>query len=126
LIIEGSAREIFRRNIIWFLTNKPVRLIFVEVKEMTMPSQPAKHPDLFGGETEIKQNKTETFISEWIRVANYRPSENKVERCKNCIHHQHWQYHTKYLHKCDLLGMSHSAATDIKVNFTCNNYERMG
>ena len=83
------------------------------------------HPDLFGGETEVKEKQPVTKISEWIRIAHYRPAENKVERCKNCIHCFRFKQ-SKAWHKCELFGMSHSGATDIKLNFVCDNYLRVG
>lgn len=54
-------------------------------------------------------------------VNNYRKSKSK-ERCKVCKHCGYVQYANSY-YKCDLLGLSSSPATDIRVNNVCDKFE---
>lgn len=94
--------------------------------EFIMESPVSNHPDLFGGETPaIDQMKLahESKYMIWKKSVHYRKSENKLERCGTCTHHSHGQYNTKYLHKCRLLGLTHSEATDIRVKNVCDKWE---
>ncbi len=87
------------------------------------------HPDLFTGESKVidkaKEAKASAYMI-WKKRFNYRKSDSNVERCKNCIHHADGMYHGKTYHKCELLGISHSPATDIRISSVCNNWERVG
>ena len=44
--------------------------------------------------------------------------------CKDCKYHHRFDYHYKYYHKCEKLGISNSEATDIRLkDVACNLYE---
>jgi len=58
-----------------------------------------------------------------IKLGNaYRLASDKTESCRYCIHRHHYKYHDKHYHKCDLIGVSHSEATDIRLKNTCNKF----
>jgi len=82
-----------------------------------------KHPDFFTGESEVKEN-TGHFSTYQIfkQRFHYRKSDDKKVKCGNCRHHISGEYHDKTLHKCELLGFSHSEATDIRVGHVCDKF----
>lgn len=50
--------------------------------------------------------------------------EGTKERCcKNCRHSVCFDYHDKNYYKCLLIGVSCSAATDIRLKNLCNRWE---
>lgn len=49
--------------------------------------------------------------------------QNKDKRCKTCAHLVQFNFGRKY-YKCELRGISHSHATDHRVNwFACGKYK---
>lgn len=87
--------------------------------------------DLFGNDILIsdylknpdkKEPNHESKYQKFKRENNYRKSSHKLERCKYCYNHTHGTYRTKYLHKCSLLGLSHSEATDIRTGHVCDKW----
>ena len=45
------------------------------------------------------------------------------QRCKDCRHLISGEYHDRIYHKCELYGMSHSAATDWRLSYpSCGMY----
>lgn len=67
--------------------------------------------DIFGGCTEPKEppkktNKFKTMQEQYGTLAELT--------CKECYHHERYDYHNKYYHKCKLWKQSHGAATDIR------------
>ena len=78
--------------------------------------------DMFGVEI-VTVKKYGSKYLEFKGVNNYRKSDNKEVRCKTCEYYMTGDYHTKTLHKCELLGVSHSEATDLRVNNVCDKWE---
>lgn len=56
--------------------------------------------------------------------AGYRNSTDS-RKCDNCLYCNVYRYHGKNYRKCQLIGVSHSAATDIKKSGFCNRWESM-
>ena len=71
----------------------------------------------------IKEYKQSSPYQRFKQRWQYRQSDNKDRRCKNCKYHHRLEYHNKYYHKCELLGISHSEATDVRVSCVCNRFE---
>ena len=63
-----------------------------------------------------------SVYQKWKFENKYRKAENKEKRCKNCIH-RFTRYRQRYYHKCLLLGLSGSQATDITLSSVCDNFE---
>lgn len=82
-----------------------------------------KNFDLFGGETEIlEQDSNPNNMSKYQKTKlfyHYRKSTDE-KRCSNCSNHIGGGYHGKQYHKCKLIGVSHSFATDIRVSAVCD------
>jgi len=55
---------------------------------------------------------------------NYHKSPSKDMRCGTCRHLKTYHYHGKYYHKCKLIGESSSAATDIRLSYVCNMWNK--
>ena len=76
---------------------------------------------------EEPNNKTELKFKgkyqKWKYEANYRKSKSN-KRCKNCKHCVCFCNFscTKNYYKCNLQGISHSVATDIKLSCICDYY----
>lgn len=58
----------------------------------------------------------------WKSENNYRKSDNKDKRCKNCKNRFITHSGEKVYYKCILLGMSSSPATDIRLSNVCNQF----
>ncbi len=92
--------------------------------------------DLFGHEITVeeylrdpdkKEPNHESVYQKFKRENNYIDGRTAdglsiYQRCKYCIHHICGKYHNKTYHKCELLGLSHSEATDIRVNYVCDKF----
>lgn len=50
-------------------------------------------------------------------------SQNK---CRDCKHLYIMNYHDKKYFKCQLMGISHSEATDIRLSYGCKKFEKKG
>jgi len=86
--------------------------------------------DLFGGDIPVPpppSKKGDTIMSRWTRLSHYRKAEKgSPERCLNCAWLCIRKYAGKY-HKCAKMGrggLSHSPATDIRVNHVCDYFEK--
>jgi len=56
---------------------------------------------------------------------NYRKAENVGENCKSCKHLKVNHYHgRRNFYKCKLLSESASAATDIRLSYVCNMWNK--
>lgn len=84
-----------------------------------------KHPDLFGGDTEMvpKKASRETIQDMWVRVAHYRIELDNPNCCGNCKHHVIPGGTANVYHKCKKLGVTGSAATDIRLKKVCDFWE---
>jgi hypothetical protein len=82
--------------------------------------------DLFGGETEINETaKTVTHMSKYQKTKlyyHYRKATDS-KKCGNCANHIGGGYHEKQYHKCKLIGVSHSIATDIRISCVCDAHK---
>lgn len=82
-----------------------------------------KNFNLFGGENEILEApKSFTQLSKYQKfkaMNHYRKAEGE-KKCGNCASHLGGGYHDKQYHKCKLIGLSHSMATDIRVGHVCD------
>lgn len=83
-------------------------------------------PDLFGELRPVKEflneedrMRNESKYQEFKRSNHYRRADG-YNRCKFCKHHFAMHYHDKVYHKCKLLGVSNSEATDIRVRNVCD------
>jgi len=80
-----------------------------------------KNLDLFGRETEAVQNPT---ILQLARYRKATPEEKEAGYvCKNCRYLITVDYHDKRYFKCEWIGLSHSAATDIRLSGICPKFE---
>ena len=83
-----------------------------------------KQIDVFGNEIEIVVEPPTIYhisLKEQFRRKN---GYLKGKQCKNCKYHHRFDYHYKYYHKCEKLGISNSEATDIRLkDVACNLYE---
>lgn len=64
-----------------------------------------------------KKKKTELHL----RMTNYCVNEN----CKHCVFRITFNYHNKNYHKCKLIGISHSTATDIRLSNVCDKFNAL-
>lgn len=80
--------------------------------------------DIFNNEIPLNKITSKPKVlskyQRWKMINNYRKSSDKSQICKTCEYHISGKYRTKFLHKCNLLGLSHSSATDIKVFNVCD------
>ena len=90
-----------------------------------MKTDDLKHPDLFGGETKIPE-KPRGWVQQRKRDIAYREQANSEDRtkcCKNCKHRITIKFHNRNYHKCALIGVSRSAATDIRLYHHCRLFQ---
>jgi len=66
--------------------------------------------------------KFKSKYQKWKYEANYRKATDK-KCCKTCNHCLTFTNTVRYFHKCNLQGLSHSAATDITLNSVCDYYK---
>ncbi len=85
-----------------------------------------KTKNLFGdlvAYPEKPKKKTHMSPYQIFKMRNsYRPKDDNNRRCKNCEHHIIVHFHDKTYHKCEILGISSSSATDIRVNHVCDKW----
>ncbi len=77
--------------------------------------------DLFGNVHDMEL-KGESQYQNFRRVNGYRKT-SKENRCKNCQHGFKVNFYERLYFKCDLMGVSYSSATDIRMNSVCNVWE---
>jgi hypothetical protein len=56
------------------------------------------------------------------RGINYRLS-NDDRKCKYCIYKIKNSFHNKIYYKCEIIGITHGIATDIRLKDVCDNYK---
>ena len=82
-----------------------------------------KQIDIYGNEVEAEDllpPTRETLKEKFRRKYGYLDGKY----CKDCKYHHRFDYHYKYYHKCEKLGISNSEATDIRLkDIACNLYE---
>lgn len=84
-----------------------------------------KQLDIFGNEIDVeylfKENETNKSISRTIK-SKFRSFYGFDERnkCKECAHRVVIHYNNKNFHKCRMMGISSSSATDIRLkDYAC-------
>jgi hypothetical protein len=77
-------------------------------------------PDLFGGDTLVVEPKRSPYAN-WRTDALYRRAEDR-KNCGNCNHSYMTRNGARRYRKCQLLGVSHSPATDVSNRFVCNHW----
>ena len=81
-----------------------------------------KIKNLFGELVEYPENRHRSQYQLIKRFNNYRLSNDNDVRCKNCVSHVAIEYHDKTYHKCLLIGVSNSEATDIRISHVCDKW----
>ncbi len=80
---------------------------------------------LFKGYSSAKEKRCyESQYQKFKRKNNYRKSNKDCNHCGVCINSIAGEYHNRRYWKCELLGMSHSVATDIRKYNVCDNFEK--
>ena len=82
-----------------------------------------KQYDFWGNEIEIND---ELLPARKTLKEKFREKNGFLfgKHCKNCKYHHRFDYHNKYYHKCEKLGVSNSEATDIRAKeMACKLYE---
>lgn len=83
-------------------------------------SKEQTHPDLFkDGETPIGK-EPKGWAQKKKRRMGYHEAREDEPSCADCDHLIKQTYHDKNYYKCDLIGISRSEATDIRLKDTCN------
>ena len=83
-------------------------------------------PDIFGGDTPMPKPGNSPYKN--FRMYNnyrraYEDCNGQMKNCGNCRYSiQHMPGATRY-RKCDLMGVSHSSATDVSNRKVCNKHE---
>lgn len=87
-----------------------------------------KNLDLFQeGETDVPVGEEKKMLSKYQRTKlfyNYRKATGS-NKCGNCAEHVKKHGNTSTYHKCKIIGLSDSMATDIQVGAVCNAH-RLG
>ena len=82
--------------------------------------------DLFGEEHEIPEITNKNLWSKYQKFKstnNYHKTADKEICCKNCAYRIFGYYHDKSYNKCELMGVSHSEATDIRISYVCRKFK---
>ena len=84
-----------------------------------------KSLNLFGEMQDVnfEQPKKLGKIQKIKQRNGFRIAPNKTTSCRFCKLLIKVDYHGKTYYKCDLIGTSHSEATDIRLKNTCNKFE---
>ena len=81
----------------------------------------AKSINLFGELQEMDVSAPKSVYQRFKSMNHYRESTGH-SRCKNCLYLLKMEYHGKNYYKCELMGVSNSEATDIKLKMVCNKW----
>ena len=80
-----------------------------------------KSVNLFGELQDEKYIKEfNGYFQNWKNKNNYKKSDDN-RKCKDCKYCAKNMYHNKSYYKCELMGISHSEASD-RANHVCNKY----
>ena len=84
----------------------------------------AKSLNLFGDMQEMEPpNEPKSKYQRFKSMNHYQVSDN-VESCKSCAHCLKMEYHNKNYYKCELMGVSHSEASDIRLKMVCDKWSK--
>lgn len=81
------------------------------------------HPDLFSEEPTPIGQPAHGWAQRRKRDMGYRPAREGETTCADCVNCIRQSYHGKNYYKCDLIGISRSEATDIRLKDTCKHAE---
>jgi len=82
----------------------------------------AKSLNLFGDMQEIDpSNEPKSKYQRFKSMNHYRESDG-LERCTYCDNCIKMEYHNKNYYKCELMGVSHSEASDIRLKMVCDKF----
>ena len=82
----------------------------------------AKTLNLFGDMQEIDPvSEPKSKYQRFKSMYHYRESIG-AERCKNCINCIVINYHNKNYYKCEIMGISNSEASDIRIKMICDRW----
>lgn len=87
-----------------------------------------KQLDIFGNEVDVEtiiyppSRSGKTFKSDFRHIYGF----DKEHQCKNCKYFREFYYNYKHYFKCEMLGITHSQATDIrKKDYACKLYKEL-
>lgn len=80
------------------------------------------HPDLFEDDPTPIGDKPKGWVMEKKRRMRYHEAQNDEPSCKTCDHLIKQSYHNKNYYKCELIGISRSESTDIRLKDTCKKH----
>lgn len=75
--------------------------------------------DLFGNEINETMPRPHHGYKLLKHIRQYRLSDSKTRRCKFCRHRVQVWGNTRQYHKCRLIGITSSEATDIRLRNVC-------
>jgi len=78
--------------------------------------------DLFGAEVTTEYRGHSKTLKHRALLA-YRKAEGKERCCKTCVH-LHGHEHVRRYYKCSRLGETCGPATDIRLSYVCNGWEK--
>lgn len=82
-----------------------------------------KHPDLFGGETEVVTNVPKRGWLEIKKDRGYKDAVDKNVSCKTCEHCVYKEFSKRY-YKCKLMSLEASATSDVRLKCVCDQWEK--
>lgn len=77
-------------------------------------------------EAEAPEKKSASKYQIWKQENNYRKAVNHNidgKMCAKCKHLLKDTGHSVVYYKCELLGTSHSSATDVRISYVCDRFE---
>jgi hypothetical protein len=78
--------------------------------------------DFWGNEIK-EQEPIRSKYQAWKKEHNFKKASNADISCRTCNHCCRSEYHNKNYYKCELLGISHGPATDIRLSNLCDLWE---
>lgn len=83
----------------------------------------AKSLNLFGEMQEVDPvSEPKSKYQRFKSMYHYREGVKGYERCLICNHCLKMEYHNKNYYKCELMGVSHSEASDIRLKMVCDKF----
>lgn len=70
--------------------------------------------------------ETENEYEKFRRLNKYGLSEYKYKTCRQCIHQVRTFYKHQIFFKCNLMGISASEETDIRLDYSCDKWKGEG
>jgi hypothetical protein len=84
------------------------------------------HPDLFGGQTRIvDETAARGPIKSQKKEIGYVQQFDRNRQCRNCKYLIRFKHIGRTYFKCQIIGITHSAASDIRLYAHCRLYENV-